>query len=416
MERNNFMSDKQKKLGIKNRIMKKYLIYKSDIEEEIGIQQIHEFIEVSCFRKILKIIKMIFIIVGVISGFMTVYSFFTLSDDSAAMTYYQKGMNYLDDNYFEDAEKNFEIAYKKNSTLPHLIYYYAYTEYVLEKSDKSYKILQENKNNLDENEISFLAMFEYRKQNYKKSAQYINKVQKPENLEAFAFCKYIEIVIKLGFLDNYNEGINEFFNSLILLDAKINVAQILPEKRIDFYSVNGIKPDEKYLQKTIDRIINNRDNDISNYKRIKLCIYLLFFYYSIQYDNIEIPIKYFSDVAESIDCANNADVSKQLLIILYIYASKLEMRPEPPNEMLEAYKILVRKYHELELLENVEIEEETKKLFECFEVIARDIDNNRFNPRKYKFEYKTDNPDYKGDNVLEVWTKTVEYMVDYEGL
>lgn len=65
------------------------------------------------------------------------------------MNNYQKGINCFEDNLYEEAEKHFEIGYEAKSDLLQLIYYYAYTEYMLEDFDKSYKILEENKNILD---------------------------------------------------------------------------------------------------------------------------------------------------------------------------------------------------------------------------------------------------------------------------
>lgn len=56
------------------------------------------------------------------------------------MNDYSKGINYLDDNLYVDAEKCFEKTYKNTSALPNLVYYYAYTEYMLNKIEKCYKL------------------------------------------------------------------------------------------------------------------------------------------------------------------------------------------------------------------------------------------------------------------------------------
>lgn len=415
-ERRNSM---KKFRNIKRNFKNKLRSYKLDIEEEIGMQKIKEFFEISIFRKAIKTIKVILMIVGIISGWMTVYSFYVESDDSIAMTNYQRGMNYLEDKNYEEAEKCFEVTYEKNSDLLQIIYYYAYTEFMLKDFEKSHKVLQENKNKLDDNELAFLAMYEYINENFEESQQHIDAVKKPENLEVFAFYVYTKYSIKLGFLNDYNEGLDIFCNNLILLDGKINVAGVFPKKTMNFYPVNGFKPDEKYLKKTINRIETNAKYDKSKYIRTKLYMYFLFLYYSIQYDNIEVPIGCFTDIAETFDYANHPDITKELLIVLLIYACEIEVYPEVPEQMKEAYQIISEHYHKLELLEeenSIKIEEEDRLLFEACGKISKEIDNNSFNPKNYTFDFLYENPeDYKEqDNLLEEWCKRVEYSVDNE--
>lgn len=158
--------------------------------------------------KVLKFVNTFFAIIGFISSIITIVGLFNKSDDSIAVSNYNKGLNYLSDQYYEDAEKCFEKTYNINSNLFNIKYYYAYTEIMLKKFDKSYKILAENKDSLDENEMVLLSLYEYRKNNYDKSEKYMNKIQEPEKLNIFAFCEYIEFTTKLGFLENYNKGLN----------------------------------------------------------------------------------------------------------------------------------------------------------------------------------------------------------------
>lgn len=410
---------KKRYKSIRKKVSEKIKLYGLDITEEIGTQKIKEFFEVSIFRKSIKIIKVILMIIGIISGWMTIYSFFSPSDDSIALDNYQRGMNYLEDNHFEDAEKYFEIAYEKNSDLLQLIYYYAYTEFMLEDFEKSYKILEENKEKLDENELVILAMYEYKKENYEVSQKYFDKIQNPENLEIFAFYEYIDHSTKLAFKNDYNEGLDVFCNNLILLEGKINVAGMLPDNFLNSFLADGFEPEQEFLKKTIDRIINNTKNDKSIYVRAKLYAYFLLLYFSIQNDEIETPICFFEDMAKTFDYANYSDITKPLLMALYIYTTELKMYPEIPEGMKKAYKIVSKHYHNLESLEKdntIKIEEEDRRLFETCEKISKEMDDNSFDPQNYNFGMITGNSDYKTQgNLLKAWCRTVEYMVDYKG-
>lgn len=94
--------------------------------------------------------------------------------------------------------------------------------------------------------------------------------------------------------------------------------------------------------------------------------------------------------------------------------SELEFYPEIPKEMKDAYNILAKKYQDIKS-KNIEIKEDEEKIFIAFEDIAKQMANDSFDSKNYDFVYKTNNPNYKGDNLLEVWTKTVEYIIEYEG-
>lgn len=397
--------------SIKRIVSNKSLSYKLDFQEEVGIHKIKEFIEISFLRKLIRILKLIFSL-GTISAVMTIISFVFPSDNSIALTDYQRGVNYLEDQYYEDAEKCFERAYKINSDLFNIKYYYAYTEFMLDKFDKSHKILVENKDSLDENEMVVLAMYEYKSGNHEKSKLYMNKILEPENLDKFAFCEYIDFATKLGFLDDYDKGLNVVCNNLMLLETRI-----FPHKEIKFYSINGLKPEESQLLETMERIEKGIDKDNSKYIRTKLYMYLLFIYYSIQYENYEVPTRYFSDMAETLDFANHSDITRQLLYVLYIYASELTFNPEMPEEMKEAYSIVSEKYYDLKLLEKeniIEIEENDKKMFEIFENLSKDINNNTFDPKNYSFLWWA-NFKYSEDNILKEWARTMDKWVDYKG-
>lgn len=360
--------------------------------------------------KVLKFVNTFFAIIGFISSIITIVGLFNKSDDSIAVSNYNKGLNYLSDQYYEDAEKCFEKTYNINSNLFNIKYYYAYTEIMLKKFDKSYKILAENKDSLDENEMVLLSLYEYRKNNYDKSEKYMNKIQEPEKLNIFAFCEYIEFTTKLGFLENYNKGLNVIYNNLILLNTKI-----FEHKEIDIYPIKGFILEEDQLQQTENRVQKNLQKDNTKYIRIKLYMYLLFIYYSIEYENYEAPIYYFSDMAETLDYANHSDISRALLSVLYIYATELTISPNMPEEMKEAYNIVSKKYNELKLFEKedgVEINQQDRELFEALENISKEINNNTFDPGKYSFTWQNG---FKGseDNILKEWKKNINNWIDW---
>ena len=82
--------------------IKEILLYCiSEINKEIGLKKIEEFIEASYFRKIIKIIKIFLLIGGSISAVMSIYSFIVSDNDSVALENYQKGIIYFED---EDLE------------------------------------------------------------------------------------------------------------------------------------------------------------------------------------------------------------------------------------------------------------------------------------------------------------------------
>ena len=398
-------------------IINKYESCKSDIKKEIGAQKIKEFRKASIFRKIIKVINVSIYIMGVISGIFTIISFFSDTDDSIALDNYQEGMNYFEDLYFKDAEKCFENAYKTNKNLYNLIYYYAYTEFMLENFDKSHKILVENRNSLNENEMVILAMYEYRKGNYEKSKQYMDKIHEPEKLDIFAFYEYIDYTTKLGFLNDYGEGLNVICKNILYLEIKSNIVNVLPKKtNKGFYNINEFKIDAVKLLEVLDRIEDYTIFEKSKCVRAESYMYFLLFYYSIKYDNIEVPTRYFSNIAYSLDYANNYDITKPLMEIMYIYTSKLNLYPEMPKEMKKSYKIIVQKYRTWETVEKEEglkIQDEDRELLDVFEKISKDIENNTFDPMNYdcKWEYLENNE----NNLLKEWAKYYEYMVNYKG-
>lgn len=307
----------KKKKDIKKYIINKYKSYKSDIKKEIGIQKIKEFRKASIFRKIIKVINISIYIMGAISAIFTIISFFSHSDDSIALDDYQEGMNYFEDLYFKDAEKCFRNAYKINKNLDNLIYYYAYTEFMLENFEKSHKILVENKNSLNENEMVILAMYEYRKNNYEKSKQYMDKIHEPEKLDIFAFYEYIDYTTKLGFLNDYGEGLNVVCKNILYLEIKSNIVNVLPKiTNKGFYNINEFKIDAVKLLEVLDRIEDYTLFEKSKCVRAESYMYFLLFYYSIKYDNIEVPTRYFSNIAYSLDYANNYDITKPLMEIM----------------------------------------------------------------------------------------------------
>lgn len=412
------ISSRKEEKSIKKYILDKYQSYKSDIKEEIGIQNIQEFKKVSCFRKGIKIIKFIIFNIGIVAGVLGIISFFSQSDNSIAFDNYQKGINYFEDMYFEDAEKCFESAYKINNDLYHLIYYYAYTEFMLENFNKSYKILVENKDSLNEDEMVILAMYEYKNSNYKKSKQYFDKIQEPEKLDIFAFYEYIDYTTKLGFLDNYGEGLNVICKNILFLEAKLNVVSVLPKiTNKGFYNVNEFKIDEEKLFEILHRIEDYTIFEQSKCIRAESYMYFLLFYYSIQYDNIEVPTRYFSNIAQSLDYANNYDITKPLMLIMYIYISKLKLYPDIPEQMKEAFKIITEKYHKWETMEKeqgLKIQEKDKELLEIFEKIYKEMENNTFGSTNYDFVWESD-LGYNEDNLLKRWARSFEYMVNYKG-
>ena len=170
------------------------------------------------------------------------------------------------------------------------------------------------------------------------------------------------------------------------------------------------------LLEVLDRIEDYTIFEKSKCVRAESYMYFLLFYYSIKYDNIEVPTRYFSNIAYSLDYANNYDITKPLMEIMYIYTSKLNLYPEMPKEMKKSYKIIVQKYRTWETVEKEEglkIQDEDRELLDVFEKISKDIENNTFDPMNYdcKWEYLENNE----NNLLKEWAKYYEYMVNYKG-
>lgn len=390
----------------------------NELNEEVGLYKVKEFKSLSFFKKVIRIIKFVLMIVGcsttvlgVISSYMTVEQY--LNDDSVALINYQRGIDNMEDGNIQEAEKNFVKVYSINPDLMNIKYYYAYVEYLLGNLDKSYEILRENRNRLNENELTFYGMYELRNNNVEKSKKYINKIQEPENLGNPAFIQYVLTTVKLGFLEDYNTGLNVVYANAILFDAKINENAKLPTKKKVFYDGDGIKIDEKGLNGIIDRINKNVSSDIAMLNNGKLRMYMQFISYSFQYGKKEMPIYIFEDAAELFDYITNKEVSMDFLSTLCIYTLTLDIEPNFPKEIKVAFRKILKKYDDLLELEKkgeIELETEDKELFEDCKFILDELNTNHFSREHYdlKIKFGTDCDAYREEDDLKVWNRIMQ--------
>lgn len=399
----NKKSKKQKySVGIKKIIMNKYISYKSYLKVKIGEQAL----------SIIKKINVFFVIVGYISSVVTIYGFFAKSDNSIAIDNYQKGIIYFEDGYLEEAQQCFKKAYEINNNLLDIKFYYAYTEYLLKNYDKSFKILEENRNTLNADEIAFYATYEYSKDNYKKSSEYLNKIRQPENLKVESFVLYIATSTELGFRNNYSEGISTLYANITLLDAKINEAQQLPSVEKMFH----VEADDTELREieaakeVARRIDENTLDEVLMLKRCMLCTYMQFITHSIQYDEYILPIFIFDDAADLVDFVTNYDMSIKYIEALFIFSIGAQIEPEQPEEIEKSYQIIDKKYKELNLLEeqmgiNI-LEEEDRENLEACEAILIDLENDSLSSDWYHFnfsEFDEKEENYEFGDIVKLW-------------
>lgn len=393
---------KKNKSRIKKFIINKYMFYKSNLKEKIKKKKLN----------IIKKINIFFVIIGYIASAITIYSLFTKSDNSIAIDSYQKGIIYFEDGYLKDAQQCFKKAYEINNDLLDIKFYYSYTEYLLENYNKSYEILEENRNTLNADEIAFYATYEYSKGNYKKSSEYLNKIRQPENLKIESFIKYIITSTELGFLYSYSEGISTLYANITLLDAKINEAQQLPsiEKKFE------VEADDKELRaieaakKVVKRINENTLDKVLILKKCMLCTYMQFITHSIQCDKYIFPIFSFDDAANLVDFVNNYDISIKYIETLLIFSIGFQIEPEQPEEIKKSYQIIDKKYKELKLLEKQKgikiFNENDRKNLETCEVILTDLENNCLNSDNYDFNFfsfEGIEGSYKFDDIIKLW-------------
>lgn len=399
----NKKSKKQKYSGgIKKNIINKYISYKSYLKVKIGEQTL----------SIIKKINVFFMIVGYISSVVTIYGFFAKSDNSIAIDNYQKGIIYFEDGYLEEAQQCFKKVYEINNNLLDIKFYYAYTEYLLKNYDKSYKILEENRNTLDADEVAFYATYEYSKGNYKKSSEYLNKIRQPENLKVESFVLYIATSTELGFRNNYSEGISTLYANITLLDAKINEAQQLPSVEKMFH----VEADDTELREieaakeVARRIDENTLDEVLMLKRCMLCTYMQFITHSIQHDEYILPIFIFDDAADLVDFVTNYDMSIKYIEALLIFSIGAQIEPEQPEEIEKSYQIIDKKYKELNLLEeqmgiNI-IKEEHRENLEACEAILIDLENDSLSSDWYHFnfsEFDETEENYEFGEIVKLW-------------
>lgn len=387
---------KESQRGIKN----KYLYFKSNIKEKLGEQNLKR-IKIS-----LKVLNFIFAIIGFVASVITIVSLFVKSDDSIAIDNYQKGIIYLEDDDFAQAQQCFEKAYEIDNELLDIKFYYAYTEYKLANYDKSYQILKENRNRLSENELAFYSMYEYSKGNYEKSREYLNKIRQPENLEVTSFLHYIVTSTELDFNYNYNEGVNTLYANMVLLDAKINEIQQLPDAIRQFM---GAEPEQlEGANEVIIRINDNVREDVLILNRCKLIACMQYISHSIQYEEYVNPLYFFEESAELVDFVNNYYVSRKYIEVLTIFALAAVYEPQP-IEIEESYKTIVEKYKNILLVESQEgieiFEEDDRELLEACEAILLDLENDCLDTNKAKYQL-----DFSSFGV-EVENYNIEYIV-----
>lgn len=353
-------------------------------------------------------------LIAIISLILTIVALIPKdSDDSIAIENYEKGIVYLENDHLQDAEKCFEATYNKNRYLLDIKYYYAYTEFLLENFEQSYKILEENQNTLNEDELAFYAAYELSNQNNLKSQKYINKIQEPENLKVASFIQYVLTSVELGFSNDYNTGINAVYLNSVLIDTKINEMQRLPNEGKTLYENEMDDIDEESIKRLVERITTRANDDVLALNRCKLCMYTLFTLYSIQYERKEMPIYIFPDAAESFDYLSNPYISMNFLTALFLYTFEVKIAPHFPEEIQDAYKIITKKYDELLSLEEETgidlINEEDRELFETCKILTKDFSENRFNPKNYEIDISYSGKiykDYEIDNVLNLWSES----------
>lgn len=352
----------------------------SEINKEIGSKKFKEFIEASCFRKIIKIIKIFLLIAGSVSAVMSIYSFFESDNDSIALENYQKGIIYFEDESFEQAEKFFEKAYSINKDLLNIKYYYAVTEFFLDDEDMSYNILRENRYGLNEDEIAFYVRFESDRGNYDICREFINKIQKPEKLQNLALAQYVIVALNLAFLEDYNDFCNVVYMNTILLNRKINENQNL----IEDCKINDIDIEQKKIEKQIERIIQEAEDELIMLKMYKLCMYMYFSTYAILSNHEELPVYIFVEASESIDYLNYSEASVQFLDLLGYYTIYLNMSSKYPEEIKIAYKNVVEKYDKL-VEDGIEFADDTRKAFEVVKGVSKGLNENTFDSNNYNY-------------------------------
>lgn len=379
--------------------IKEILLYCiSEINKEIGLKKIEEFIEASYFRKIIKIIKIFLLIGGSISAVMSIYSFIVSDNDSVALENYQKGIIYFEDEDLEEAEKFFEKAYSINKDLLNIKYYYAVTEFFLDNFDISYNILKENRYSLNEDEIAFYVRFESDRGNYDICREFINKIQKPEKLQNLALAQYVIVVLNLAFIEDYNELCNAVYLNTILLNRKINENQNL----IEDCKINDIDIDQKVIDKKVEHIIQDAEEEIIMLKMYKLCMYMYFSTYAILYNHDELPVYIFVEASESIDYLNYGEMSAQFLDLLGYYTIYLDMSSKYPEEIKIAYKNVVEEYDKL-LEDGIELTDETRKAFEVVKGVSKGLNENTVDSNNYIFADGKQYENISSIEFLEMW-------------
>lgn len=391
-----------------SKIKRKNFVIKKDINKK------YKFNKLNIKEKIYK--NVFFTLIGYVSSIITIGTLFVQSDDSVAMDNYQKGIIYLEDNDYKQAEQCFQKAYDIDNNLLDIKFYYACAEYWLEDYDKSYQILKENRNMLNENELTFYVMYEYSKKNYRKSSEYLNKIRQPENLDVLSFSHYIITSTELGFLNSYSEGISTFYANMVLLEAKINETKQLPSiDRIFHVEVDDTKHKEiEAANEVANRINRNVSDDVSMLKRCKLISYTQFIAHSIQNGEYTLPVYIFEDASDVVDFLTNQKASTRYVEILLLYTIGAVFEPRP-EEIEKAIKIIVEKYNELDWLEkqegkNIFTEDDRTKLEIC-ETLLTDLENNCFDSNKDKYEIDASGlgltgEDYDFQDVVKLWAKT----------
>lgn len=389
--------------------MKDKILYcKKEIGKEIGSDKIKEFGKASYFRKSIKIIKIFLLIIGFVSSFLSICSFFRPDNNLIALENYQKGIVYFEDQDLEKAEQFFLKAYSQNRDLLDIKYYYAITEFYLQNLDKSYQILKENRYSLNEDELAFYARYEVDRDNYEKGKEYINKIQRPEKLKNPALAQYIMTSLNLAALENYNALCNTVYRNTVLLNRVINANEnLINNCKLDF-NYNDIEIDQEKLNKMIGRINQETEGEILMLKMYKMYMYMYFSSYSIKLGKNELPIFIFIEASESIDYLNYNEISVNFLQLLDYYTIQLDMASKYLEEIKIAYENVVKEYDEL-LEKDIIPTDETRKSFETTKLILKCLNENTFNPNNFNYILR----DEKGkryenispDDFLKIWDK-----------
>lgn len=330
-----------------------------------------------------------------------------IQNEQAILESYNKGIECIENLDFEQAEKYLKEVYNVNRNLQEIKYYYAYTEFMLNKNEISYNILLENRDNLSEDELAFYSRFESDNENYDICRKYLNKIKEPEQLKIPALAQYVIITLNLAALEDADTLINTTYINTILLNKKINENKNLIENnKVNIHDKDTII-DKEALDELQRRVLENAESDIIMLNVYKLHMYLLFTSYSISYDQFEYPVYFFVEASEALDYVNNPDMSIKFLSVLNFYTIKMGYGNKYPEEIALAFENTINTFDELLNNDMIHPTEETKKTFDMFRMMADELNNNTYNSNNYEYVF----PD--GNTYEDIDAKQIIYYWDY---